>query len=144
MAWYYLPCGSCNKNGSFSNVNPNCSRCSGTGNDWDEGEDGRERLKSIYGKEPRSGKPPSQNLAGESVYSGDAGNQDSGSHRRSSGKKDSSNAIWIAIAVALVFVYLLNQPKKAAGTNSDDCPKTSTSGSAPTYCLKNIMAEPKR
>lgn len=100
MTWYYLPCGSCNKNGSFSKVNPNCSRCSGTGNDWDEGEDGRKRLRSIYGKEPQSGKPPSHNMAGESVYSGGTSGTVSGHHTPSK-QKSARKTFGIILAIAL-------------------------------------------
>ncbi len=100
MTWYYLPCGSCNRNGSFSNVNPNCQRCSGTGNDWDEGESGRERLRSIYGKEPKTGKPPSHNLAGGQVYSGTC-SSDEGSRASAPSKKRSPKVYGVMAAIAL-------------------------------------------
>lgn len=100
MTWYYLPCGSCNKNGTYSTVNPNCTRCSGTGNDWDQGESGRERLRSIYGKEPHSGQPPSHNLAGEPVHSGsNSGN--AASRAPAPGKKKSPKVFGVMTAIAL-------------------------------------------
>ena len=31
---YYIFCSKCNKNGSYINIDRNCNKCSGTGNDW--------------------------------------------------------------------------------------------------------------
>lgn len=68
LNWYYQLCGSCNADGSYNNINPDCGRCSGIGEDWDEGEDARERLRRVYGKEPMTGTPPQYNYFGRRLF----------------------------------------------------------------------------
>lgn len=66
--WYYHNCGRCNADGSFAHVDPDCGRCSGIGEDWDEGEDARERLRNVYGSEPKTGTPPQYNRFGRRLF----------------------------------------------------------------------------
>ncbi len=70
MTWFYDNCYRCNPNGSFQNVDPECPVCSGIGKDWGEGEDQRQKLKSIFSREPRTGTPPDYNYFGRKVHSG--------------------------------------------------------------------------
>ena len=69
MTWFYDNCYRCNPNGTFNNVDPDCPLCSGVGKDWGKGEDQRQKLKSIFGREPRTGTPPEYNYFGKKVYS---------------------------------------------------------------------------
>ncbi len=67
-SWFYHHCRRCNNDGSYLNVNPNCSLCSGIGEDWEEGEEGQTRLKELYGKQPTMGFPPEFNQFGRRMF----------------------------------------------------------------------------
>lgn len=67
-AWYFHHCRRCNADGGYLQVDPDCRKCSGTGEDWAEDEDGREWLARIYGAEPMSGIPPTFNRFGKRIF----------------------------------------------------------------------------